>query len=30
VVGVIGLVAAVMLPAEIRTSETLDVPQPES
>jgi MFS family permease len=30
VVGVVGLVAAVMLPAEIRTSETLDVPQPES
>jgi MFS family permease len=30
VVGVVGLVAAVMLPAEIRTAETLDVPQPEA
>jgi MFS family permease len=30
VVGVIGLVAAVMLPAEIRTPAAQDVPQPES
>jgi len=30
VVGVIGLVAAVMLPAEIRTAAAQDVPQPES
>jgi nitrate/nitrite transporter NarK len=30
VVGLIGLVAAVMLPAEIRTVATQDVPQPES
>jgi MFS family permease len=30
VVGLIGLVASVMLPAEIHTSETLDVPQPEA
>jgi MFS family permease len=30
VVGLIGLVASVMLPAEIHTSETSDVPQPEA
>jgi MFS family permease len=30
VVGLIGLVASLMLPAEIRTSETLDVPEPEA
>jgi MFS family permease len=30
VVGVIGLIAAVMLPAEIRATKTVDVPQPES
>jgi nitrate/nitrite transporter NarK len=30
VVGVIGLVAAVMLPAKIRTAAAQDVPQPES